>query len=282
VDPAFGASTVPPLRRADRRVFARYSRRAVRGIDDDQLRLFAENGYLLVPSAVASVDVEATNRVVDDLISQAPPPVGHVGQHFYWERRSDSPGLFDLVERPGGILQLARDLIGDDGAGVAFEQAQVALNIPPFEHRPGRPHIDGYQPGQRVPGTFTVLASLLLNDQLSENGGNLWVWPGTHITHAAFFRARGPQAFEEAAGYPDIPLPEPTQVRGRAGDVLLAHYLLGHNIGGNYESDRTRRAVYWRLRTPGHTARWSECLADPWADFPRLQNREPPTDTARD
>jgi len=27
--------------------------------------------------------------------------------------------------------------------------------------------------------------------------------------------------------------------------VLLAHYLLGHNIGGNYQNDRTRRMLYW-------------------------------------
>jgi hypothetical protein len=161
--------------------------------------------------------------------------------------------------------------VGDDGVGVAFEQAQVALNIPPFDHWPGRPHIDGYQPGQSVPGTFTLLASLLLNDQLSDNGGNLWVWPGTHQTHAAFFAGRGPQGFAEAAGYPDVELPEPTQIRGHAGDLLLAHYLLGHNIGGNYESNRTRRALYWRLRAPGHVDRWAQCLVDPWAEYPRVE-----------
>ena len=133
---------------------------------------------------------------------------------------------------------------------MAFDQAQVALNIPSYSHRPGRPHIDGYAPGQHTPGTFTLLAGLLLTDQLADNGGNLWVWPGTHLSHATFFAARGPEAFAEASGYPDIELPEPTQVHGRRGDVLLAHYLLGHNIGGNYEADRTRRAIYWRLRAP--------------------------------
>jgi hypothetical protein len=240
-------------------------------LGDDQLQLFIDQGYLLIPSAVAAADLEALNAEVDRLIAQSPPPAGHVGNHFYWQGRTDSPVLVNVLDRPHGILQLARDLTGDSGVDLAFEQTQVSLNIPPFQHRPGRPHIDGYQPGQSAPDSFTLLASVLLNDQLSENGGNLWVWPGTHKTHADFFASRGPQAFAEAAGCPDIELPEPIQIRGRAGDVLLAHYLLGHNIGGNYESNRTRRSLYWRLRTPGHMDRWVECLADPWADYPKLR-----------
>ena len=239
-------------------------------VNDDQLQHFIKSGYLVVPNVVAASDVDALNAEVDRLIAEAPPPAGHVGNHFYWQDPATSPGLFGVLERPRGILQLARDLVGNDGVNVAFEQAQVALNIPPYNHRPGRPHIDGYQPGQSVPGTFTLLACLLLNDQVADNRGNLWVWPGTHETHAAFFARRGPEGFAEAAGYPDIELPESTQIRGRAGDLLLAHYLLGHNIGGNYESNRTRRALYWRLRTPGHLDRWAECLADPWAEYPRL------------
>ncbi len=85
----------------------------------------------------------------------------------------------------------------------------------------------------------------------------------TLLAHAAFFAARGPDAFAAAAGYPDIELPEPTQVHGRRGDVLLADYLLGDNVGGNYQSDRTRRMLYWRLRVPGHAGRWADCLATP-------------------
>lgn len=56
------------------------------------------------------------------------------------------------------------------------------------------------------------------------------------------------------------------QIRGRAGDLLLAHYLLGHNIGGN-TSDRVRRAVYFRVKRCGHDPRWREFLQDPWLDY---------------
>jgi ectoine hydroxylase-related dioxygenase (phytanoyl-CoA dioxygenase family) len=69
-----------------------------------------------------------------------------------------------------------------------------------------------------------------------------------------------------AAGYPPIPLPEPEQIRARAGDVLLAHYLLGHNIGGN-TSGGVRRALYFRIKRSGHDPRWREFLQDPWLDY---------------
>ncbi len=56
------------------------------------------------------------------------------------------------------------------------------------------------------------------------------------------------------------------QIRGQAGDLLLAHYLLGHNIGGNI-SGKVRRAVYCRVKRYGHDPRWREFLQDPWLDY---------------
>lgn len=239
-------------------------------LSDDQLHQFVVTGWTVVPGLVAPDVLDAIDGEVDRLMIDAPPPVGHRGQHFYWRSPDESPSLFLPLGGAGGVLAAGDELVGG-GVEVAFDQAQVALNIPPFDHRPGRPHLDGYAPGQRTPGTFTLLAGLLLTDQLADNEGNLWVWPGTHLSHADYFAAHGPEAFAEAGGYPDIELPEPVQVHGRRGDVLLAHYLLGHNIGGNYESELVRRAVYWRLRAPGHAARWPDCLVDPWRDYPGIE-----------
>ena len=48
-------------------------------------------------------------------------------------------------------------------------QVQVALNIPPFPHRPGMHHIDGAPPEpDGRPGTFTMLAGVLISDQPAE------------------------------------------------------------------------------------------------------------------
>ena len=244
-------------------------------LSGQQLRSFVQGGWVVVSGLVDHADLEAADREVDRLIAEAPPPEDHLGHHFYWRRTAESPALFDLLHRPGGILAAAGELVGSDGVEIAFDQAQVALNIPPYTHRPGRPHIDGYQPGQDRPGTFTLLAGVMLTDQLLDNGGNLWVWPGTHLAHAAYFAERGPEAFSTAGGYPDIALPEPTQVHGRRGDVLLAHYLLGHNIGGNYQNDRTRRMLYWRLSAPGHARRWADCLVDAWHEYRAIRDLTP-------
>jgi hypothetical protein len=233
-------------------------------LSNQQIRAFADAGYILLSGLVSRDDLDRADAEVARLIAEAPPPAGHVGQHFYWPSPEASPAFVELLQRPGGILEAAGDLIAPGHVQLVFNQTQVALNIPPYSHRPGRPHIDGHLPGQAVPGTFTLLAGLLLNDQETENGGNLWVWPGTHRSHAAYFARHGARAF---TAYPDVALPEPAQICGRRGDVLLAHYLLGHNIGGNYESERTRRALYWRLRAAGHAERWEQCLADEWCEF---------------
>jgi hypothetical protein len=229
-----------------------------------QLAEFADRGFLLLPHFASTETLNAIDAEVERLIVDAPPPTGHVGQHFYWRTPEQSPALFAPLGGPSGVLTAADELIAPGRVRLAFNQAQVALNIPPYAHRPGRPHIDGYQPGQSVPGTFTLLVGLLLTDQPGENGGNLWVWPGTHRAHAEFVAAHGVQEF---TAYPEVALPEPTQIRGRRGDLLLAHYLLGHNIGGNYEGNRTRRALYWRLRAAGHAERWQCCLTDVWCEF---------------
>jgi hypothetical protein len=69
--------------------------------------------------------------------------------------------------------------------------------------------------------------------------------------------------------YPPVDLGEPQQVTGRAGSVLLAHYLLGHNIGGHDcpPGAPGRQVVYYRLQARGHRGRWREVVTDPLTEF---------------
>jgi Phytanoyl-CoA dioxygenase (PhyH) len=235
-------------------------------LSDAELQEFGIRGYVIVRNVIPASILTAASTAIDTLIHEQPPPENHVGPHFYWLSTLEGgplPALF--YDTP--VRSLAQSLIEPGEIEIAFSQVQVALNIPPFSHRPGGHHLDGYQEGVQEPGTFTMLAGLLMTEQSVENSGNLWVWPGTHRTHAALFRERGPVAFMEYKGYPQIELPEPVQVLGGPGDVLLAHYMLGHNIGGNYASDRVRQAVYFRLRRVGHEHRWRECLCDELLEF---------------
>jgi hypothetical protein len=209
-------------------------------------------------------------RRIDEVVAADPPAAGKRGSHFYFLPTTDEPALMaPLTGSPA--FGLAGELAGAGTLDVPG-QVQIALNIPPYPHRPGRPHIDAANPeptSEPIRGTFTLLAGILMTDQLTENSGNLWVWPGTHLTHAAYFREHGPHLF---CAYPPIDLPEPAQVKGRAGDLLLAHYLLGHNIGGTYESARTRRALYFRISALDHASHRSEFLQDPWHDYAPIRS----------
>jgi Phytanoyl-CoA dioxygenase (PhyH) len=237
----------------------------VRVLNPKQLHEFAERGFVVVPQAASRDLVATASGVIDELIKAKPPGPNIRGPYNYFIESAQVPALLALLtESPA--FALAEDLTGPGTLGVPW-QVQVALNIPVFPHRPGMHHIDG-APAEADgrPGTFTLLAGVLMSDQLDADAGNLWVWPGTHRRHAEYFREHGPDAFFEAGGYPPIKLPEPEQIRGRAGDLLLAHYLLGHNIGGN-TSTVTRRAVYFRIKRFGHDPRWREFLRDPWLDY---------------
>jgi hypothetical protein len=246
-------------------------------LTDEQIDEFAERGFVLVPQVVQGDVLAQAARRIDEVAAADPPAAGKRGNHFYFLETKDEPALMaTLTGSPA--FGLAEELAGTGTLEIPW-QVQVALNIPPYSHRPGRPHIDAANPeptGEPIRGTFTLLAGILMTDQLTENSGNLWVWPGTHLTHAAYFRDHGPHLF---CAYPPIDLPEPEQVKGRAGDLLLAHYLLGHNIGGNYESEQTRRALYFRISAVDHASHRSEFLQDPWLDYEPIRSEPtaPPT-----
>ena len=236
-----------------------------------QLDEFAERGFLVLPQVVPAEVMAAASAAIDELIEHDPPGPEVRGPYNYFLHGRQAPALAALLAR-SPAFRLAESLTGPATLETPW-QVQVALNIPPFGHRPGMGHIDGSPPEpDGRPGTFTMLAGMLMSDQREQDAGNLWVWPGTHLTHAQYFRTHGPDAFFTAAGYPPVRLPEPEQVTGQAGDLVLAHYLLSHNIGGN-TSQAIRRAVYFRIKRSGHDARWREFLQDPWLDYDTVRDR---------
>lgn len=235
-------------------------------LSDDQLRAFAERGYVIIRNVIPQALMSSSMRYIDELIEQAPPPSERRGFYFYWR---------NALTPPDPLLSLVTDSPAWDIAEALIEplelavprQAQVSLNIPPWHHRPGGPHLDGLttlEPNGR-PGTLTFLAGFFLTDQRSPDMGNLWVWPGSHRVIAAHLREYGPDALLGMA-HPTLPLGQPEQIVGAAGDLLLAHYLLGHNMGGNLAAS-VRRVVYFRLQSQGHALRWRQCVQDTLLEF---------------
>jgi Phytanoyl-CoA dioxygenase (PhyH) len=233
----------------------------------DQLEQFVELGYLVIPGVIPEELLQAADAAMDAQLLEHPVAEGHSGPHFMFHKWPDQPALAALL-RDTPAFSLAEELTGDGALEFPW-QIQSALTYPPYLDDRGMPHVDGgmTRKADDPPRTFTMLAGMFLTDQAGDGTGNLFVWPGTHRANAAFYREHGPEAFTP---YPDVKLPDREQVRGNRGDLLLQHYLLGHNVGDN-TSDTVRRTVYFRLKRRGHDATWRDILQNPWHDFTPLR-----------
>ena len=247
-------------------------------LTDDQLATFARDGFLVVPGVVDASLLVAADAEIDRVIAAAPPAPDATFKHFYFLPPARLPAAHAaLVE--SGALAIAEELTAPEPLVPFFDHIQIALNIPPYDHHPGGPHIDGHgyrQPDHEpTPDSFTLLAGIFLGDETTVDRGNVWVWPGSHLVHERLFRERGTDVLMANGGHVTMldrppPLGEPVPVLGHAGDLLLAHFLLGHNSGGNL-TDRTRRMLYYRLGCPDHRSRWAATFTDAFAEFAPLR-----------
>jgi hypothetical protein len=239
-------------------------------LSEGQLREFGDRGYLVVPGVAPERLLAQVDAEIGTLLAERPPPAGTTGNHFYFEPPRRLPAS-DAALRDSPALRLAEALVAPLTLDHGLDHIQVALNIPPYSHRPGAPHIDGHRPEQARPDSFTMLAAVYLVDESAPDSGNLWVWPGSHLVHERLFRDQGPTALLATSGHAALlPTPpryaDPVQVLANRGDLLLAHFLLGHNIGGN-TSPRTRRIVYYRLSCPDHPKRWPGTLTSAFTEY---------------
>jgi hypothetical protein len=242
-------------------------------LDVAQRRAFATEGYVLVPGVVPERLLADADAEIDALVATDPPPAGTVGQHFWFLPPERLPAA-DAALRASGALAGADELVAPLHLDHALDHIQVALNIPPFPHRPGAPHIDGHRPGEPI-GSFTMLAAIFLSDESQPDSGNLWVWPGSHRLHQQTFLERGVEALTDVSGHaalldPPVHFGPGRPLLASRGDLLLAHFLLGHNIGGN-TSDHVRRILYYRLAAAGHRDRWADTFTDPLTEYAPLR-----------
>jgi hypothetical protein len=245
-------------------------------LTDDDLRRFAVDGYLVVPDAVPEALLAAADAEIDELIRAVAPHEGDdgPGQHAWFPRRRRLPRCDDVLRR-SPALAVAGELVAPDTLDHAFDHIQVATTVAPWSHVPGGPHIDGHGPGQDPPASFTMLVGVLLTEQRDTQSGNLWVWPGSHLAHERLFRDRGSRVLQASGGHstliaPPAPLGPPRAVTGGRGDLVLAHFLLGHNKGGNL-APWERRTIYYRLAVPGHAERWEQTFLDAWTEYPAVR-----------
>ncbi len=244
-----------------------------------QKKQLYEQGYVQIPDGVAPELVRAALKAVNHSLGQGVPAeriAQYRAQSFAPELQTDA-AITDLFRR-SSALDVLRSVIDVERIH-PVRSGQIALRFPMADSapRPAHPHIDGmYSPSNGVrEGTidnFTALVGVLLSDLPGPNAGNFTVWPGTHRAYGEYFRKHGAEALLD--GLPPIDLPEPVQITGKAGDLILAHYTLAHGITANV-SPHIRYAVFFRVKHTDITpATWQAPMQDIWLHWPGMREFE--------
>lgn len=239
----------------------------------DDKRTLEETGYILVRGLVAPDLVGAALAAINASLGRnglPPDALPRMRAHTFCPELVGDAAILDLY-RATPLAALAEAALGS-GRVRAVQEAQIALRFPtPDAGRVGpRPHIDGLPRALNgvAAGTiyhFTALAAVFLSDAVVPFAGNFTVWPGSHRTLAAHIATNGVAALAQPeTPFPPVPLPgPPLQLTVAAGDALLAHYLLVHDVSTNL-SPHIRYAVFFRLFDDAHDAASTAALADLW------------------
>jgi ectoine hydroxylase-related dioxygenase (phytanoyl-CoA dioxygenase family) len=237
----------------------------------EQKRAFVEHGYVHVPQAVSRDLVNAALRAINHSLGEGVPAetIQTFRAQSYCPELRREPVITDLYNKSHAAT-LAESLIGV-GKVKPVTGGQIALRFPSLQQAPPPPgpHLDGmYSPTNGVPqgtiASFTMLLGVMLSDVSDDFAGNLTVWPGTHGIYESYFREHGPESLLSCM--PPVDLPQPVQLTGKAGDIVLCHYQLAHGVALNV-SPHVRYAIYFRLHHVEHAAQWKEAMTDIWLEW---------------
>jgi len=242
----------------------------------EQREALLEDGYATVPGVVPAAPLAAALRAINHSLGQGLPPADLpvFRSRSFCPELQRAPVILDLLRATPAWL-LAESLLGE-GRVEAARSGQIALAFPQTEPAAAPyPHLDGlHTPTNGVPAgevrSFTLLVGVILSDVTAPGAGSLTVWPGSHRLYESYFQDNGPRSL--LGGMPPVALPDPVEVTGSVGDLVLCHYQLAHAVGAN-TSPHVRYAVYFRLKSRGHDRRRWECLTDLWKEWPGLRAR---------
>ncbi len=213
----------------------------------EQLRT---QGFAQFPRLTPEPLIRAAREVIEiDLATNYDPErQTEYDNQSYCPELKGTPPIMNLISKSPVYNLLDEifeiDNIDWDGGQIAIRRAH---NYP--EPIPPTPHIDGFASG--VNGldegkiyNHTVLVGVFLTPVPTEFAGNFTVWPGSHYVYEKYFQERGPIAMREPAPAPEIG--PARQLMCDVGDVVLAHYELGHSAAVN-TADIDRIAIYFRV-----------------------------------
>jgi hypothetical protein len=247
-------------------------------LSEEQRAAFYRDGYVKIARAIPTSAVERALSAINTDLGRGldPARIEEFQARSFCPTLRNAPEILDLFELTPARA-LADSLVAPGGLR-SPQMAQIALRFPSgsraSEATLPRPHVDGsYCPNNGVRAGqvahFTLLCMIALSDVDDDWAGNFSVWPGSHHLYEEYFQSG--DVHEMIAGTPRLErLPTPLQTRVRAGDLLLAHYQLGHAAAPNL-SPHVRYAVFFRLYHRDHDADALDILADIWREYPELR-----------
>jgi hypothetical protein len=242
----------------------------------EQKRKLIEDGYIVIPGAVPKRMIDDAMKAINHSIGRGIPEQ-HGGANYCAELERE-PVIMDLYKQTDAAVLLG-SLVGSQCDPV--HNAQIALRFPEYRDSPdpsAGAHLDGLlKLKEGVVQNFTALVGIMLSDQLEPGMGNFTVYPGSHRLYEQYFRERGPdvllheQAIQTKFRSPNIALPQPVQLTGQAGDMVISHYQLVH-AGGPNTSPRIRYSCYYRIFHSDIQSDWRAPLTSMWKHWPGLQD----------
>ncbi len=228
----------------------------------EQKRQLFEHGWVVIPQVVPAAMVTVARETINSTIENYLDSIQSQAHELKTDER-----LTNLLMKTDAF-SLIESALGQDKV-VPSKNVQCALRFPGHDLKSLhnlRPHIDSFHPSvDGNPGRITpfiALAGFFLNDIDQDNCGNFTVWPGTHLQFADYFEKHGADP-ELKLGIPPVDLPEPLQIKAKAGDMIIAHYQLAHTAAANI-SEAIRYAVYIRMHHADRPKDSLDVLTDIW------------------
>ncbi|KAL0490407.1 ectD, partial [Acrasis kona] len=183
-------------------------------------------------------------------------------KNLTWCRSLTNSNVITDLFNESTAITLAEDLTGCEVKRAG--SSQIALRFPgdgctdkesfiPSTSWNKQWHIDGFHAeANGVPKgevrNFSLLVGIMLNDVDDDFQGNLTVYPKSHHVTEQFFNESNFDQIKQNGleSLKGLPFSSPIQLKGKAGDVVLAHYNLAHNAGPN-AGPNIRYAIYFRV-----------------------------------
>ncbi len=238
-----------------------------------QKKSLYEEGFVVVPQVIPEFAVHSALKAINQSLGE-----GEGGRKTnYCLELQEAPVITDLFNKTPAAA-IVESLLGE-GMMEPVTSAQIALRFPSREEKPSmyRGHLDGLlelEKGNVL--SFTALVGVLLSDQTNRDAGNLTVWPGSHHLYEQYFRKHGANAllteecFRTRYSASDLELPNPVQVTGKAGDIIIAHYQLLHAAGINI-SHNIRYNCFFRVHHTALKLDWKAPLTNVCLHLPALR-----------